>query len=139
MCTSSNSLAVESTFAIMISLLSSYLAPNSSQIGVSCLQCPHHGASEKRNIQKHNLFFCHVLICVSIVYFSQYYSNNLRLSAIDIFTDPTQKPAGICGGLIIVTNLKLYIATTTHKVGKNYLINMMTDQSLSVLFCIKFS
>src|SRR5688572_15264981 len=42
---SSSSLAVESILAITRSSLSLYFSPSSSQMGASCLQCPHHGAS----------------------------------------------------------------------------------------------
>ena len=43
--TSSNSLAVASILAITIASESAYFSPNLSQIGASCLQCPHQGAS----------------------------------------------------------------------------------------------
>ena len=44
--TSSTSLAVESILATTMSERSSYFSPSSSQIGASCLQWPHHGASD---------------------------------------------------------------------------------------------
>ena len=55
--TLSTSLAVESILAITISSRSLNFSPSSSQIGASCLQCPHHGASksEKRFTNDHGL------------------------------------------------------------------------------------
>ena len=50
--TFSTSLAVESILAITISALSLYFSPNSSQIGASFLQCPHHGASDRKKDYK---------------------------------------------------------------------------------------
>lgn len=43
--TASISLAVESILATTVSALSLYFSPSFSQMGVSCLQCPHQGAS----------------------------------------------------------------------------------------------
>ena len=44
--TSSSSLAVESILATTMFSLPLYFSPSSSQMGASCLQCPHQGASE---------------------------------------------------------------------------------------------
>lgn len=46
--TASISLAVESILATMMSELSLYFSPSLSQMGASCLQCPHQGASGKK-------------------------------------------------------------------------------------------
>lgn len=53
--TASISLAVESILATMVSALSLYFSPSFSQMGVSCLQCPHQGASRASQMtQKHH-------------------------------------------------------------------------------------
>lgn len=49
--TVSISLAVESILATMMSALSLYFSPSFSQIGVSCLQCPHQGASGDKRLE----------------------------------------------------------------------------------------
>lgn len=50
--TASISLAVESILATMVSALSLYFSPSFSQMGASCLQCPHQGASGTLNTAK---------------------------------------------------------------------------------------
>lgn len=50
--TSSISFAVASILAMTTSLLSLYFSPSSSQIGASCLQCPHQGASVENSRQQ---------------------------------------------------------------------------------------
>lgn len=54
--TASISLAVESILATIMSSLSLYFSPSFSQMGVSCLQCPHQGASgiRQKNTNKHH-------------------------------------------------------------------------------------
>jgi hypothetical protein len=47
--TSGNSLAVESILAITTVSLSLNFSANLSQMGASCLQWPHHGASEENS------------------------------------------------------------------------------------------
>lgn len=45
--TASTSLAVESILAMTMFSWSLYVSPSLSQMGASCLQWPHHGASER--------------------------------------------------------------------------------------------
>lgn len=67
--TASISLAVESILATMVSALSLYFSPSFSQMGASCLQCPHQGASGTLNTAKFDVLMEKRLFQISAAIF----------------------------------------------------------------------